>query len=357
MIKLKQKNIGSGWLYFYVHFVTEVVCFYNLTVLAGDSASFWIIPLIYDALAFVPQSLVGRFSDRFGKVPLGVTGLILMAAAGLMFGSGFDFGKYTALVILCIGNAFTHVNGAEVTLRCSGGKLSHSAVFVAGGSFGVITGKLLATAQISYLLISALVITAVPFAILAEYYRKEADRLENPCEGFNYVSEKIPASLIILVATLVVIVRGYMGYGIPTSWNKTTLQTVCLYCIMGVGKAAGGILADAFGVKKVALFSTVAALPFLLLGDEHMFVSLIGVMFFSMTMSITLAMLVSVLQSTPGLAFGFTTIGLFLGSVPIFFFRFTSVRSNCIIISFLTVLCVIALGITLRKDGKQNAGL
>ena len=71
------------------------------------------------------------------------------------------------------------------------------------------------------------------------------------------------------------------------------------------------------------MVSAAAALPFLFLGDNLMLVSLIGVMFFSMTMSITLALLVSVLQKTPGLAFGFTTIGLFLGTAPIFFFKFT----------------------------------
>ena len=43
-----------------------------------------------------------------------------------------------------------------------------------------------------------------------------------------------------------------------------------------------------------------------------MIVSLIGVAMFSMTMSITLAILVSVLKKKPGLAFGLTTIGLWL---------------------------------------------
>ena len=45
------------------------------------------------------------------------------------------------LIILCLGNACIHVRGAEITLNNSYGKLSHSAIFVAGGSFGVITGK------------------------------------------------------------------------------------------------------------------------------------------------------------------------------------------------------------------------
>ena len=147
-----------------------------------------------------------------------------------------------------------------------------------------------------------------------------------------------------------------MGYGIPTSWNKTAVQTVMLYVTMGIGKLSGGILADIFGIKKVALFSAAAALPFLFTGDNIMAVSLIGVMLFSMTMSVTLAILVSVLKNAPGLAFGLTTIGLFLGSVPIFFFKFTTVKANCTVIAILTVFCLIAMQIIIRKD-EENVRL
>lgn len=349
------ENLSAAWLYFYVHFVTEVICFYTLSIFKGDSIMMWLFPFVYDALAFVPQSLFGYISDKFPKIKFGVIGLFLLAFSGIAFWFGFLPGKFTALAILCIGNCFTHVNGAEVTLRCSNGKLSHSAIFVSGGSFGVITGKMLAKSSIPYLPIIMLTLTGIPFALLAEYKRKEADsKKKTVCENFNYNNPKISCGLIIFIATLVVIVRGYMGYGIPTSWNKTTIQTIALYVTMGIGKALGGIFSDLFGVKRTSVISVIAALPFLLCGDNFMFISLIGVMLFSMTMSITLALLVSVLKSTPGLAFGYTTIGLFLGTAPIFFFKFTTVRSNCIIITILTFLCAAGLFLALRKDEISN---
>lgn len=163
---------------------------------------------------------------------------------------------------------------------------------------------------------------------------------------FNYVqSNNIP-----LYGTSVVIVRGYIGYGIPTSWNKTTFQTFMLFSIMGIGKCLGGIVADMIGVKKTALLSTILAIPFLLCGNNYMLVSLIGVMFFSMTMSITLAILVSVLKKTPGLAFGLTTIGLFLGTLPIFFFRFETALSNGIIVCILSLVCFTIFNFIIRSD-------
>lgn len=347
-----KKNLGAGWLYFYIHFITEVACFFILSRNVGDSVMLWLFPLIYDALAFVPQSIIGYISDKFPKINFGVIGALLLGA-GVVFSSVPILpGKFTGLVILCLGNACTHISGAEVILRCSEGNLSHSAIFVGGGSFGVICGKLLGSTALPYPIVAAAVLTAIPFALLAETYRAKTE--EKPCVGFDYHSKKINPAVVVLLAVTVVAVRGYMGYGIPTAWNKTVIQTVMLYVTMGIGKMAGGVAADIFGVKKTAIFSAVAALPFLLAGDQLMAVSLVGVMLFSMTMSITLALLVSVLKSTPGLAFGLTTIGLFCGTAPIFFFKFDSVRSNCIIITALTVLCIAALMIIIRKDEKHG---
>lgn len=351
---LTGRNIAAGWLYFYIHFATEVTCFYFLTKQQGDSAMMWLFPFVYDALAFVPQSPVGYLSDKLKKMNSGLVGIILLCTAGILFGCA-PVSPYFSLVILCIGNTFAHIGGAEVTLRSSDGRLSHSAIFVSGGSFGVVTGRILASSSVPWWVIVMFMLTAVPFALLAQTYQEDAEKLNSsPCEKFNYANPKLSAGVIILVATLVVMVRGYMGYGIPTSWKKTVFQTVCLYAAMGIGKAAGGIFADAYGVKKTGIFSALAALPFLMAGDNNMMISLVGVMIFSMTMSITLALLVSVLKRTPGFAFGFTTIGLFLGTVPIFFFKFNTVRANCIVISVLTVLCVAALALIIRKDEKTD---
>ena len=349
-----KKNLGAGWLYFYIHFITEVACFFVLSRAYGSSIYLWIVPLIYDALAFVPQSVIGKLSDRFPKISFGVIGAVLLALGVAGCGTPIFPGKYTALAILSIGNACTHINGAEVTLRCSGGHLSHSAIFVGGGSFGVICGKLLGETPLSFWFICIFALTMIPFVLLAETYRTQADaQSTSPCAAFDCHSKKIAPCAVIILAVLIVAVRGYMGYGIPTSWNKTAVQTVMLYVTMGIGKLSGGILADIFGIKKVALFSAAAALPFLFTGDNIMAVSLIGVMLFSMTMSVTLAILVSVLKNAPGLAFGLTTIGLFIGSVPIFFFKFTTVKANCTVIAILTVFCLIAMQIIIRKDEKN----
>lgn len=342
----KSKELKTGYLYFYVHFVLEVVCFFYLSRITNNSNYIWLIPLIYDALAFVPQSIVGYVSDKYPKLNIGIIGVILLLISYLLYGLT-NISIFISLTLLCIGNAFLHVAGAESTLKTSNGKLSTAAIFVSGGSFGIVTGKLLAMTSINSLFLIILILTMIPFVLISDKYINK----DSNTEKFDYVKDNINSSLVILIAVLVVIVRGYMGYGIPTSWNKTIPQTILLFSIMGIGKALGGILSDLVGTRKTAIFSTLIAVPFLCFGDNLMVVSLIGLMFFSMTMAITLGILVSELKKTPGLAFGLTTIGLFLGSTPAFFIKLDMI-SNIIMIIVISIVCAFLLGYVLKEDKK-----
>ena len=341
-----KKNI-TGILYFYIHFVVEVVCFFYLSRITNNSLVVWLIPFIYDGLAFVPQSIIGYVSDKYPKINMALIGTLLLVISYLLFGLT-EVSVYLTLLVISLGNAFLHVAGAENTLKSSNGRLSPSAIFVAGGSFGVITGRLLATLTINPLWLLIPILTIIPVSILADMYKEESNK-ELP---FDYVRKDLNPYLIILIAFLVVTARGYIGYGIPTSWNKTVIQNVIFFCTMGLGKALGGILSDKFGIRKVAIGSTLLAIPFLCCGNELMLVSIIGVMFFSMTMSITLGILVSVLKKNPGLAFGITTIGLFTGTAPIFFIKL-DMTINIILIIIISILCSLVLGYVLKGDDKS----
>ena len=345
-----QKNISIGYLYFYIHFVTEVICFYTLSKVIGNLIIVWLIPFIYDALAFVPQSIIGYINDKYPKINFSVIGLFLLLLGFASFMLHVFSVIYISIIFLCLGNACIHVRGAELTLRNSNGKLSHSAIFVSGGSFGVITGKLLASNDIAFIFLILLGLSSIPFILLAECYNNH----KNNCLKFDYCNKELESGLVVFLAVFIVIVRGYMGYGIPTSWNKTVIQTVLLFCMMGVGKAMGGILSDAFGMKKTAILSMLLSIPFLLFGDNIMIISLIGVFFFSMTMSITLGILVSVLKEKPGLAFGLTTIGLFLGTAPVFFIKIVNPIVNNLMIVLFTLICVFISIKIIRGD--ENSG-
>ena len=338
------KNIGIAYICCYIHFITEVICFYYLTRATKGVLNAWMIPFIYDGLAFVPQGVIGYAADRRPGMALTVPGFALMLLSLTVFGF-MSASIYISLVLMCLGNALVHVDAAEATLKNSYGRLSHSAIFVSGGSFGVITGRVLAIYGVPVWFVLLMGISVIPF--IAASFGYEGTRESKAC-GFDYVKPGKSPLLAAAAAVAVVIIRGYMGYGIPTSWNKTLAQSVYMFVIMGLGKALGGILSDAFGIRKVAVASTLLAIPFLCLGDKLMFVSLIGVMFFSMTMSVTLAILVSVMSDTPGLAFGLTTIGLFLGTAPIFFVRLSR-GADIAFISIMSAVCALLLNRILKE--------
>ena len=73
-----------------------------------------------------------------------------------------------------------------------------------------------------------------------------------------------------------------------------------------------------------------------------------------MTMAITLGGLVSVLPENPGVAFGVTTLGLLLGTLPTFFFPMPG-RVVCnILIVILSGAAALGLWMTLKPDDLRS---
>lgn len=342
---MKESKNMSGVLFFFIHFIIEITSFYTVSFYT-NSALAWFLAFLYDYLAFVPQGFFGYLKDKGIRLNFAVIGIILSTLALALL--ALEFNAVIVILILSIGNGMIHIQGAETTLRTAQGKMTPCAVFVSGGAFGVITGKILAMYKVPVILIAAVNLLMTVPVFLCRRYSFSTD--DQALENYNFSNKKRGTKTIVGLAVAVVIIRAYMGYGIPTAWNKTTVQTVLLYCFMGLGKALGGILIDRIGIRKTSLLSTVGALPFLLFGDQVMFVSLFGIMLFSMTMAVTLGLIVSELKRYPGVAFGFTTTGLFLGSLPVFFFRIDSLWINGVIVTALTAASALALTIICKKE-------
>ena len=345
-IKVKYKGISVGIIYFIVHFILEVTCFYVLASYTKSNA-FWYIALCYDLFAFVPQAFVGALSDKFRHINFGLIGISLIIISLIIF--SFNMSYILVLLFLTIGNCMIHVSGAEATLRVSEGKIFPCSLFVSGGAIGIITGRLLYTFKVSVIYIIVFNIVSILLVVLANKYKKYEKLV---LDTYNYSNKKINPITVIVLATFVVAIRSFMSYGIPTTWNKTILDAILLYLFMMIGKALGGYLVDNIGIRKTIYLSTIVAFPFLMFGGSIIYVSLIGVLLFSMTMAITLAIIVSETKENPGIGFGFTTIGLFLGSLPMFFVKLNNSIVNGIIFTIFTVLCIIILEIIVGKEVK-----
>lgn len=344
--KTMNRADATGIKYFIVHACVEIVCFYLLryhypVILSG------IIALTFDFFAFLPQGIIGDFIIRHKNIPYETIGNVLMLISVFLVWSSLKPVHVTGYIVLAIGNAILHECGAISTVADSKGRLFPSSLFVSGGSFGVVIGQTLGINGLPpYFLIIPLVISEI--CCLSSRKSLRADSYP----VFDCVNKKIPLGIILLAAFIVTTVRSYIGYAIPISWNKEIWQSFFLFFTMGFGKALGGLLADTIGVRKTAWIGTLVAVPFLLFGDKLMVVSCIGVFFFSMTMSITFAMCLSVLKKNPGMAFGITTAALFLGLLPVFFVRFDNMV-NAVLITAFSLLSFFLLYFTLKKPVKE----
>ena len=115
------------------------------------SEIFFLIALVFDFVAFVPQGVIGYIIDELKTKHITLIGILLMALSLVLLFLKVE--PIINIIILSIGNAMIHIDGAEKTLRSSPGKMSPAAIFVSGGSFGLIIGKILASIKTPVILI------------------------------------------------------------------------------------------------------------------------------------------------------------------------------------------------------------
>jgi len=159
------KTTVQGILWGWIHFSMETASFFLLFSRISTSPLWWALALLYDALAFLPQSIFGTITDRYPKYRIGLTGAVLMIL-GLLIPANIP-----ALCMTALGNAMIHVAGANHTLRDSGGKITPNAIFVGFGSFGVITGQLLGKCSGQYRILIPLCLLLFSTVVMISYRR------------------------------------------------------------------------------------------------------------------------------------------------------------------------------------------
>lgn len=337
-------ELAYGVLFFIFHLCIEVVS-YALFYLRFQSHMVIFFVILYDFFAFCPQLLVGDFYNRNKKTNIGLIGAAFFVAAILL--AKFDnFNIYLlSVLILAIGNAFLHVCGAVATASVSQNKIFPSALFVAGGAFGIIIGRYLANINVkTYILfIPVLIIVLISIFTAKRWCKSKVEYI-----NVDIVNKKYSYAAILLIALIVVMVRSYMGFVIPINWKSEFYHSILLFTFLGIGKALGGLLCDKLGYRLVATISTLLCVPFIIIGKDFMLASLFGMLLFSMTMSVTYAMTLSIIKNNPGVAFGVTTIGLFLGAVPVFFIKFDAFTSMVLVV-LLSLVSYILLNISLKN--------
>lgn len=350
-----RKILINSYACFFVHFCIEIICFSILSHTFGlNTVTKFFVYMFFDMVAFYPQFLVGIVHERFPKLNIPVISVGIMAVGLLIV--QYDEPSVRSIVgmmLIALGNAFLHDCCAIQTTLIGKGKLFPCALFVAGGSFGVVLGQTLASVPFWNKWHLFIVLFVMLLLLLYTNSSWLIEKYEYPVFDMVKTDKKHYFAIVMFTAYFVTFVRSFIAYAIPISWKKETWQAFLLFFTMGVGKALGGWLSDKIGARKVGIYTTLISVPFLIWGQNHMVVSITGIFFFSMTMAITFGMFLSVLPRNPGVAFGLTTLALGNGIMIPFVTGPVDPMINAVLIVVLSIICSLLLAGTLKEEKKN----
>ena len=299
--------------------------------------------LLYNFCAFALQMPIGMIVDRFSeKYHERYIPALICTVSGIVLTC---LGAFLSPLITGLGNAMFHTGAGIVTINEddeNGFKGKGLGAFVAPGALGLILGSLF-NDTIYYL--SILIIVEVIFAgiILWLYLNVKSDRHDITLCMPKGIYTKIG------ICFVVVVLRSLCGMAIAYPWKVGNLLTIVSVIALAAGKCAGGFLSASFGYKKTVIFSLgLAALAFVL-GERKIF-GLLALFLFNMTMPLTLYLLAKEMKSTPGMAFGILTFGLFIGYLPVLYGLIYKVSP----VFLGPIACLISMFLLLKvKEGKD----
>lgn len=305
-------------IYALVHMAVDLSCAFLVYtyVLGGEQWYLWL--LLYNFCAFALQMPIGAAADRLDRNSCVAVGGCAGVLAGLLLGiAGFPAG---AAVVAGIGNACFHVGGGIDVLNHSERRAAPLGIFVAPGALGIFLGTMLGRAgtEAAVWIGGLLILSAVVIRAAAG---REKLWLSSGNAPFSFL---VPSSSVSSGRTLMaaacflaaVILRSYSGMIQNFPWKETLAGSgFILAGAVVLGKMAGGVLADKWGIQRTAFRSMcAAAVGFLCL--VYPAAGILAVFFWNMSMPLTLWAVSKVFPGAKGFGFGLLTFGLFVGFCP-----------------------------------------
>ena len=345
------KNFSANSILGYVsaaHFLVDFACIFLVVALLP--AKHWVIfALLYNFCAFALQFPVGLVADlcrthlRFSS-----WGCLLIALAFLFVG----ISPVPACVLAGIGNAMFHIGGGVTVMHSFPKKMAPLGVFVSPGALGVFLAMASVPLRDVFFGVCpvVMVVVAVWFFFLG---KAESPRELSP--GFALKKIQLMAGIAILLLFLAVVFRSYFGLILVFPWKVGFALPFLFIVGVALGKALGGFLGDRIGLIPAALGTLFASALLFLFAEGSPLCGILGVLFFNMTMPLTLFSLGEILGDAKGCAFGLTTFALFLGTLPTLFSAsmFGGGLLVMIVLITLSALCI-AFGAALGLGGHDR---
>lgn len=303
-----------------MHFLVDAACAFAMYgVFQGKDAWYWHI-FLYNFCAFALQMPLGVVLDGICRGKSAVEKYRCSAGIAVLGAVLTLAGGFTHVIVLGIGNALFHVGGGAGTIWSSEEERSvctRLGVFVAPGALGLFLGNVWSQSAVRGWITLAGALALLCFGGMLLWL----GRGEGFGSCFGRFGENRSASkggMVVVCCFLVVVLRSYVGMAVVFPWKNTVfLGVVCTAAVAG-GKAAGGFLSDRIGIYRAVTVSLVFAALMYGLGS-FWGAGILALLFFNMTMPLTLFLMWKEMREQPGLAFGVLTFALFLGFLPVYF--------------------------------------
>ena len=355
---LPKKEVTT-FAYALCHFVVDFACVSSMLCavsrVLGESGqgSMEVVALsilLYDIVAFTLQLPIGIALDQLDKNSHAALLSYALVGAGVILSLvPIALLEWPAILLLAIGNALFHSAGGLSVLNISQKHAGPSGIFIATGAIGVFLGTQSAQMgrlQIAFSLLVLLFLCAL-ITLVVQKVNKKYWNVHNVSYDIPRLSSNTLLAIVLL--TLVVALRSYVGMVMVFPWKSEMLLLVLSILGVFAGKALGGVIADRIGFRTTAIFSLIVAATLFAPSWEIPVMGLLGVFFFNFTMSITLASLANILPNAKGTAFGLASFSLAVGALPAlagFRIEHPAMLSGISLVSALAL----GVGLTLVKD-------
>ncbi len=290
-----RRQIAAPGIYALGHFLVDFCCASMMLQMQPAGGLF----VVYNFCAFAVQLPVGLLADMLGN-----NRCFSAAGVGLLLLACLPLPVPVKVLLTGLGNACYHVGGGRDALLKSS-RMLRLGIFVAPGALGISLGSLLCKNEtLFYLAAAAAAVCAV--AILVQ---NERDLPASSC--------KKPRICTALIMFAVVLLRSFLGMTMATPW-KIGLWGLAAGAASAAGKALGGVVGDRLGGKLGGIVTLLIAAGLFCLPNSAV-AGVLGLLFFNMTMPITLRGASDALPGLEGFAFGLLTFALFLGYIPAYF--------------------------------------
>ena len=347
--QLLPKKEVTTFAYALCHFVVDFACvstmLCSVSRVLGESGqdSLELVALsilLYDVVAFALQLPVGIALDKLDKNSTAALLSYMLVGSGVLLSLvPVPFIQWLVVLLLAFGNALFHCAGGLCVLNTSQKYAGPLGIFIATGAVGVFLGTF---SSLLVLLFFCASMTRVVQKANQKYWNVHNDSFAIPKLSFRIL-------LATVLICFVVVLRSYASMVLAFPWKSK--EFLLALSILGVfaGKAFGGVVADHFGFRTIALSSLVAAAILFVFSWEIPLFGILSVFFFNFTMAITLASLVNILPRAKGTAFGLASFSLAIGASLALLGPHSG---DPLVFSVISLVSALALGVslTLIKD-------